>query len=162
MSSSSDQRLLLHQIFEQQAVATPMAIAVEHVECQERLTYKQLNCRANRLAAVLTKFGVNVGSIVAIYLPRGIEQYVAMLAILKAGGAYVPIDTELPADRLSYILKDSRASLCLTTKDLWRADFAVNCSPLFVDAFPPLKGEVWQRSRPNSHQLQLMKKTCVM
>lgn len=140
---SAGRPLLLHQFFEEQAAATPLAIAAEDVDRQVRLSYKELERRANRLATVLIDCGVEKGSIVAIYLPRGADQYVSMLAILKAGGAYVPIDTEVPADRLSYILNDSGASLSLTSRELWRTDFGENCPPLFLDAVFPTD---WQDS----------------
>ena len=70
-NNNNERRLALHQIFEEQAIKTPSAIAVEHVELQIRLTYEELDYRANLLAAVLIAYGVKAGSIVAIYLPRG-------------------------------------------------------------------------------------------
>ena len=149
-NNNNERRLALHQIFEEQAIKTPSAIAVEHVELQIRLTYEELDYRANLLAAVLIAYGVKAGSIVAIYLPRGAEQYISMLAILKTGGAYLPIDTELPTDRLSYVLKDSRANMSLTSKELWRQNFAESCQPIFLD---DVFSKDWKNSAEQSCQL---------
>ena len=149
-NNNNERRLALHQIFEEQAIKTPSAIAVEHVELQIRLTYEELDYRANLLAAELIAYGVKAGSIVAIYLPRGAEQYISMLAILKTGGAYLPIDTELPTDRLSYVLKDSRANMSLTSKELWRQNFAESCQPIFLD---DVFSKDWKNSAEQSCQL---------
>ena len=94
-NNNTERRLALHQIFEEQAIKTPSAIAVEHVELQIRLTYDELDYRADLLAAVLIPYGVKAGSIVAIYLPRGAEQYISMLAILKTGGALALLDPRI-------------------------------------------------------------------
>src|SRR4051812_42948004 len=81
----------VHQLFARQALETPDAVAVtdgrEHV-----LTYRQLGRRADALAATLRAAGVAPDELVGMYLPRGVDAVVALLAILKAGGAYVPLD----------------------------------------------------------------------
>ena len=84
---------------------TPEAIAVEFEE--QKLSYGELNARANRLAHRLRGLGVKPDDRVAICVERSFEMVVGLLAILKAGGAYVPLDPGYPAARLAFMLKDS-------------------------------------------------------
>ena len=84
----------------------------------QHLRYGELNARANRLANYLASRGVTTGSYVGVYMERSFELIVALLAIIKAGGAYVPLDPRAPAERVSYILADSRSQQVLTTSDL--------------------------------------------
>jgi amino acid adenylation domain-containing protein len=104
--------LCVHQLFEAQVERTPDAIAVVFED--QSLTYRELNQRANQLAHYLRTLGVAPEVIVGIYLDRSIEMIVGLLGILKAGGAYVPLDPTHPADRLSFILADTQASVILT------------------------------------------------
>ncbi len=87
----------VHELFEQQARQTPQAIAL--IQDAQRLSYAQLNARANRLAHRLIERGVQPGDRVAVRLARSIELVCAQLAVIKAGAAYVPIDPQLPAAR---------------------------------------------------------------
>lgn len=104
---------VLHSLFEAQADARPDAVALE---CPgDRVTYAELERRANQLAHVLRQGGVGRGGRVAMLLPRGNEVLVALLAILKAGAAYVPLDPDYPADRVSYILGDANVDAVVTT-----------------------------------------------
>jgi len=100
--------LTLHQIFEEQARLTPDNIAVNLGE--ERLSYRQLNEQANRLAHSLRDAGVQPQELVAVVLERSLAMIVATLAVLKAGAAYVPIDPASPAERIAYVLRDSGTS----------------------------------------------------
>ncbi|MEV1177335.1 condensation domain-containing protein, partial [Nonomuraea sp. NPDC049784] len=75
------------------------------------LTYPELEVRANRLAHHLRSVGVGPEVVVGLCLPRGLDMVVALLAVLKAGGAYLSLDPEYPAERLAYMLSDSRASV---------------------------------------------------
>jgi amino acid adenylation domain-containing protein len=106
----------VHQLFEQQAARTPNAVAVvfEH----ESLTYRELNLKADRLARHLQSLGVRPGTVVGICVERSLEMVVALLAVLKAGGGYLPLDPAYPAERLAYMVEDSRAALLLTQKSL--------------------------------------------
>ena len=79
----------LHRLFEEQVERAPDAIAVTFEA--ERLTYRQLDERANQLAHRLQKLGVGPDALVAICLERSLEMVVALLGVLKAGGAYVPL-----------------------------------------------------------------------
>ncbi len=80
----------------------------------EDWTYRELNDRANRLAALLRGKGVTAGSIVALMVDSSLDMAAGILAILKAGGAYFPIDPGLPAERIDFMLKEGGASLLLT------------------------------------------------
>ncbi|MEL5470207.1 amino acid adenylation domain-containing protein [Serratia nevei] len=102
----------VHELFEQQARQTPQAIAL--IQDAQRLSYAQLNARANRLAHRLIERGVQPGDRVAVRLARSIELVCAQLAVIKAGAAYVPIDPQLPAARQAWIADDSGACLMLT------------------------------------------------
>jgi len=106
----------VHQLFEAQAVAQPDAIAL-HFD-QERLSYDELNRRANRLAHRLIAMGVGPDVLVAVHVERSLDMVVGLLATLKAGGAYVPLDPQFPAERLAFMLEDSRARVLLTQAHL--------------------------------------------
>ncbi|MFB7455143.1 non-ribosomal peptide synthase/polyketide synthase [Streptomyces sp. NPDC056188] len=100
-------------LYEEQARATPDAVAV--VSGETSLTYRELNARANRLAHLLIARGAGPEQLVALALPRSAELVVAVLAVLKAGAAYVPVDPEYPAARITFMLRDARPALLLTT-----------------------------------------------
>ncbi|WP_249307533.1 non-ribosomal peptide synthetase, partial [Pseudomonas viridiflava] len=101
----------IHGLFEAQAKRTPEALAVVHGE--QRLTYRELNEQANRLAHALRKQGVQPDSRVGICVERGAEMVIGLLAILKAGGGYVPLDPAYPAERIAYMLQDSAPAAVL-------------------------------------------------
>ncbi|WP_339788681.1 amino acid adenylation domain-containing protein [Paenibacillus sp. FSL R7-0313] len=105
-----------HQLFEEQAERTPEAEAVVYEN--DRLTYTELNERANRLAAALRTSGIGRESIVGILAERSVDLLVAVLAVWKAGGAYVPLDPDYPADRVRFMLEDSGAKVLLTQTPL--------------------------------------------
>ena len=101
----------IHQLFEEQAEATPDAVAV--VFGEERLTYRELNERANRLAHHLRKLGIGPEVLVGICVERSLEMIVGLLGILKAGGAYVPLDPEYPQERLTFMIEDGALDVLL-------------------------------------------------
>jgi amino acid adenylation domain-containing protein len=107
----------IHHFIEAAATRTPAAIALIHGET--RLTYGELDARANRLARHLQDLGVGPEVIVAVCLERSIGAILSILAVLKAGGAYLPLDPAYPADRLAYMLDNSRASLVITEPEVW-------------------------------------------
>ncbi|MBW3655943.1 MAG: amino acid adenylation domain-containing protein, partial [Gemmatimonadetes bacterium] len=107
----------VHALFEAQADRAPDVVAVIARDC-ERLTYAELETRANRLANHLAALGVGADDRVALCLERGPEMMAAVLGILKAGAAYVPLDPAYPADRLAYMLEDSGARVLLTQESL--------------------------------------------
>ncbi|WP_197196800.1 non-ribosomal peptide synthetase [Bacillus sonorensis] len=96
----------LHQLFEEQVERTPDQTAVLFEG--RKVTYRELNARANRLARDLRGKGVKPDHIVALMTERSIEMLVGILGILKAGGAYLPIDPDYPEERIGFMLKDSR------------------------------------------------------
>jgi amino acid adenylation domain-containing protein len=102
----------LAELFEAQAVRTPDAVAVEFGS--NRLTYRELAVRANQLAHHLQAAGVRRGSLVGLCLERTADLIVAMVAIIKAGGAYVPLDPGYPAERLAFMIDDTRAAVVVT------------------------------------------------
>ncbi|UZE84263.1 non-ribosomal peptide synthetase [Pseudomonas viciae] len=108
--------LTLHQIFEEQARQHPERTAVNLGP--ERLSYRQLNEQANRLAHRLRSAGVQPQELVAIALDRSVQMIVATLAVLKAGGAYVPIDPSSPQERIAYVLRDSGARKAIARQDM--------------------------------------------
>ncbi|WP_038801082.1 non-ribosomal peptide synthetase [Burkholderia pseudomallei] len=101
----------IHQLFEAQVDRKPEAIALTFEG--QRLSYAELNARANRLAHYLQARGVGPDRLVALCAERGIEMVVGLLAILKAGGAYVPLDPAYASDRLRGIVEDSQPALVL-------------------------------------------------
>jgi amino acid adenylation domain-containing protein/non-ribosomal peptide synthase protein (TIGR01720 family) len=110
------QNACVHQLFEAQAARTPQRIAVVSVD--QRLTYAELDRRANQLANYLRLQGVGKEILVGICVERTVEMIVGLLAILKAGGAYVPLDPTYPKERLSFIMKDAQVTLLLTQQHL--------------------------------------------
>jgi amino acid adenylation domain-containing protein len=106
----------IQQLFEAQAERTPQAIAV--VFGEERVTYAELNRRANQLGHYLKQLGVRPETRVGILLERSVEMPVALLAVLKAGGAYVAFDPSYPPERLLYMFEDSDVSVLLTQETL--------------------------------------------
>ena len=102
-------------MFERQVRQTPDAIAV--IAAEQHLSYRQLDARANRVAQRLLDMGVGPETLVGLALPRSAELVVGLLAIFKAGAAFVPLDLKYPAERLAYMMSDSRISVLLTQAD---------------------------------------------
>jgi len=125
--------LLVHELVENQADQTPDAMALSCADTE--LSYRELNERANRLARVLYKEGACPGTLVGVCAERGIEQVIAVLATLKAGAAYVPIDPNYPADRVAYMLEDSRAPVLLTQSAIATTLPEHAASTVLVDEF---------------------------
>ena len=103
-------------LFEERVEKAPLAEAV--VFGSERVTYWELNGRANRLARYLRKRGVGREVLVGLCVERSVEMVVGLLGILKAGGAYVPLDPAYPKQRLEFMLEDTGAGLVLTQGSL--------------------------------------------
>jgi amino acid adenylation domain-containing protein len=106
----------LAELFRAQVERSPGAVALDFFG--ERLTYAELDARANRLARHLRSLGVGRESLVGVFLDRSVELIVALLATIKAGGAYVPLDLSYPAERLGWMLEDSGAAVVVTREAL--------------------------------------------
>ena len=102
------------QLFEEQVEKTPDNIAVVFED--QKLTYRELNERANSLANYLRNNGVGLNDSVAIFLDKSLEMIVAILAILKVDALYVPIDIDYPDNRINFMLSDSNAKIVLTKR----------------------------------------------
>ncbi|WP_189529077.1 non-ribosomal peptide synthetase, partial [Streptomyces sindenensis] len=124
---------VIPELFERQVRRDPESIAVRYEGTT--LTYGELNRRANRLARLLTARGIGPEKVVALALPRTPDLVVSLLAVLKAGAAYLPVDTNYPADRISYLFGDSAPALLIAdTESAARLPDAAAPDPLLLDA----------------------------
>ncbi len=122
---------VIHRRIEVQARTRPDAVAAVHQG--QRLSYGELNRRANRLAKRLIGLGVRPEDRVAVVARRGLETLVGLLATLKAGAAYVPIDPAQPLDRLAYLLNDCDPMAVLTQSGLIARLPALTKPPIELD-----------------------------
>ena len=118
----------IHELVERQAAEHPEAVAL--AAGTSRLTYAELNARANQLARYLRELGVKANTPVGIFVERSSPDLViGVLGILKAGGAFLPLDQAQPAERLKFMFLDSGAPVLLTQSAL-------------LDRWPPCGGRV--------------------
>ncbi|MFE7275213.1 amino acid adenylation domain-containing protein [Streptomyces sp. NPDC057623] len=104
----------LTALVEEQAARTPGRTAVEYgIEGGTRLTYAELNARANGLARQLTSLGGGPEHRVGIHLERSVEMVVGLLAVLKAGGAFVPLEPSWPARRIAEVCRSAALTAVL-------------------------------------------------
>ena len=114
---------LLHEVFAASALTFAESIAVRLAQDdpetprKDRYSYAELRDRASRFAHHLRAQGVRRGDRVLIWLPRGLDQYMAVLGVLEAGAAYVPCDWSLPRERVEYIAEESEAFAVVTAMD---------------------------------------------
>ncbi|MGF7047826.1 surfactin family lipopeptide synthetase A [Paenibacillus sp. DS2015] len=106
----------IHGWFEDMVDRIPDRVAVKFEE--ERLTYRQLNERANQLARMLRTKGVEADTMVGIIVERSLEMIIGVIAILKAGGAFVPVDPLYPDERIQFMLENCATRFLLTTTEL--------------------------------------------
>lgn len=114
----------IHRLFEMQVQQTPNAVAVVYEN--EKLTYWELNERANQLAHYLQKAGVIPDALIGICAERSLEMIIGVLGILKAGGAYLPLDPNYPDERLNFMLEDAQISILLTHSSIKIQNLANN------------------------------------
>jgi len=107
----------IHELFAEQAKRTPHAVALLHGE--QRISYSELNERANQLAHYLLSLGLTAEARVGLLLPRSPELVIAMLGVLKAGMTYLPLDAAYPAERLRFMVEDGDVPLCSVTNSCW-------------------------------------------
>ncbi len=143
----------VHQLFEAQAERTPDAIAVEFNG--RRLSYRDLNARANQVARYLKRRGVGPEKLVGVCFERSVEMIEALLGVLKAGGGYVPMDPTYPPERLAYMLDDAKIAVLLT-EDRWRRKLALSLSasqsrsaPFETVCVDRVSGQIDQESTQN-------------
>jgi amino acid adenylation domain-containing protein len=105
-----------HQLIEEQAQCTPEAVAI--LAGERRLTYREMNAQADRLADRLRAVGVARGARVAVCVERTPEMVVALLAVHKAGAAYIPLDPLYPKERIALVLEDASPTVLLTQSSL--------------------------------------------
>ena len=109
-------QLCLHELIERQVERTPEAVALTFGD--QRLSYRELNERANQLAHYLRAQGVGPEVVVGVCVERSIEMVMSLLGILKAGGAYLPIDPSYPRERIAFMMADAGIELLLTQAKL--------------------------------------------
>ncbi|MEH1944124.1 MAG: amino acid adenylation domain-containing protein [Nostoc sp.] len=102
----------IHKLFEAQVELTPDAVAVE--QDGQRLTYRELSDRSNKIAHYLQSLGVKPETLVGICVERSLDMIASLLGILKAGGAYVPLDPAYPQERIAEIITDTQLGFLLT------------------------------------------------
>ncbi|MBB5872723.1 amino acid adenylation domain-containing protein [Allocatelliglobosispora scoriae] len=134
MTATNPSESTVHAEFARQAARKPGATAL--IAGERRLTYGELDAKANQLANLLIAEGVRRGDLVALYVPRGPELVIGMLATMKAGAAYVPADLAYPVSRITGLLDEAKPRVVLTTGEL---SAHVQAYPL-VDVFD-LAGE---------------------
>ncbi|BBC27208.1 non-ribosomal peptide synthetase [Pseudanabaena sp. ABRG5-3] len=110
------QDICFQKLIELQVQRTPNAIAVIYEN--QKLTYQELNQKANQLAHHLLAIGIQSEQLIGICVERSLDMLVGLLGILKAGAAYVPIDPSYPRDRIEYMLSDSQAQILITQQSL--------------------------------------------
>ena len=109
----------IHQPFEERAERTPKAIALEFED--KRLSYRELNQKANQLAHYLINLGIGPEKLAGICVERSIEMVVGLLGILKAGAAYVPLDPTYPKERLRSMIDDATSLDSANPNEVGRA-----------------------------------------
>ncbi|SFJ55817.1 amino acid adenylation domain-containing protein [Paenibacillus sp. UNC496MF] len=117
--------------FKAQVMRTPDEVAV--VYGKERLTYAELDQRANQTANYLLQKGIGPEALIGVHLERSIDMMAAVLGILKAGGAYVPLDPTYATERLSYILEDAKAPVLITKESLAASFVAHEIEIVYMD-----------------------------
>lgn len=123
--------LCFHELFEEQVERTPEREAL--VFGDHRLTYRELNSRANQLARYLRAQGLAASTPVGLFLRRSDAMIITLLGILKAGGAYVPLHPDLPKARLEQQLSTVKPPLIITQESLWGRLPEVSCQVICLE-----------------------------
>ncbi|MEC0494506.1 non-ribosomal peptide synthetase [Bacillus glycinifermentans] len=135
-----------HELFERQVEKTPERTAV--VCGDTKLTYRELDEKANQLAHVLRGKGAGKEDVIGIMLDRSADVIVSILGVMKAGGAFLPIDPEMPPARIRYMLEDSGASL-LVTESAYQSSLSDIYKGIFIDIEKDIEPGV-KKERPDS------------
>jgi surfactin family lipopeptide synthetase A len=140
----------LHQLFEEQAAKTPVAIALTYAD--NDWTYAQLNAASNQLAHYLRhQIDIQPDVIVGICCKPGYEMIMAMWAVLKSGAAYVPIDPDFPEERIAYLLADTKTEAVLVDQYCVDRFNQVNHHTVHVIDLTARKTELELASRPDKN-----------
>ena len=142
----------LHQLFERQVEQSPTAIAL--VCGTQRLTYQEVNERANQLAHYLQHLGVRPEVMVGICMQRSLEMVIGLLGILKAGGGYVPLDPAYPKERLAFILEDMQTPVLLTERQLEQELPAYRAQAIYLDTDWQIIAQHSKENLPNKATAQ--------
>ena len=110
----------VHELIAKQADARPEHAAI--IVGSTEVSFGELEKKSNAIAAELAKRGVRRGDVVALRFPRGAAIVISALAVMKTGAAYVPIDTSYPAERIAFMLEDSRARVVVSSRELWTGE----------------------------------------
>jgi amino acid adenylation domain-containing protein len=137
----------VHRLFEEQVERTPDRLAIEHED--DRVSYRELNARANQAAHYLRKRGVGPEMLVGICMSRSVDLVVWLLGILKAGGTYVPLDPDHPRRRTLFILEDSEATLVLTQNEFAGEIPQEHAEIVCIDANAEIGGSEASNPPPN-------------
>lgn len=146
-NASFPETVCLHELFEHNAAHKPDASAIFFRE--EKVTYRELDQRANQLAHFLIQQGIEHESRVGLCADRSVEMVVGILGILKAGAAFVPIDPTYPADRLDFMIDDSDVEILLSQKALKHAFPEIRASVVCLD--DPLIFDKQSITKPSNH-----------
>ncbi|MEO6889068.1 MAG: amino acid adenylation domain-containing protein [Ktedonobacteraceae bacterium] len=133
-------------LFEMQVEQTPAATAVLFKDM--RVTYQELNSRANQLAHHLQRLGVGPEILVGVYMERSLDLIIALLGILKAGGAYLPLDIAYPKERIAFMLQDTQTPVLLTQQHL------VERLPTHQAQFLCLDTQIQDIAQESTHNVQ--------
>ena len=120
------------QWFESYVAKTPDGLALVHGD--HKVTYQELNAKANRLANYLSSKGIEAQQRIGVCLPSGVELITALLAITKLNAVYVPIDSSYPAERQAHILQDTQVGYVLTKNSMAIAVSESICVRIDIDS----------------------------
>ena len=130
----------IHDIFEEQALRAPNAIAV--VAENDEINYATLNRKAAHLAAYLQNRAIKPETLVGVSFRRSIPMFIALLGILKAGAAYLPVDPDYPRERIDYLLKESNVEIVLNPETLADVPMDSPETPTLSDSVLPVSSNL--------------------
>jgi len=143
----------IHQLFEEQVERTPDNVAVVFED--QKLTYRELNAKANQVAHYLQTLGVRPEVLVGICVERSLLMLIGLLGILKAGGAYVPLDPKYPKERIAFMLEDAQVSVLLTQQTLVETLPLHSAQVVYLDANEFAAGEGVDNATSNTKSTNL-------
>lgn len=141
-------------LFEGQAKKHPNNTAI--IFSDSRLTYRQLDKKANQIALYLHQRGVKKDTIVAVHIESGLETIIAILAIMKAGGAYLPLDLSYPKERIEFMLDDTACQFILTEKQT----LAPSALPKRYSTFFIFLSDIFNETNQSSCNIHVNRSPC--